>query len=325
MKRRKFITLVGGTMIAWPYSSIAQSLSKVHRIGVLETIAADLNSQNLTAFRQGMRERGYVETRDYTISYRSADGNTERFQALADELVRENVDVIVTRGTPAALAAKAATVKIPIVMSPIGDPMLVVASLAHPGGNITGLTSLTQELAAKRTSIIKEWVPGARRVAALLNMDNPTLLSDWKSVERAASVQGFRPILLDVRRREDIARAFETAHNEHADAMIVSTDTVTQANRDLIVELAAKQRLPTIYPSREFIDAGGLIMYGVNYPDLYRRAAVFVDKILKGANPADLPVEQPTKFEMLINLKAAKALGLTVPPGLLAQADELIE
>lgn len=325
MKRREFIALVGGTMVACPLASIAQSREKVHRIGVLETIAADLNRQNLNAFRFGMSERGYAETRNYIISYRSADGYTERFQMLADELVREDVDLIVTRGTPAALAAKAATLKIPIVMSPIGDPMLVVASLAHPGGNITGLTSLTQELAAKRASILKEWVPEARRLAVLLNMANPTLLSDWTSIERAGDVQGFKAVLLDVRRREDFARALETARTEHVDAMIVSTDTVTQANRDLVAELAAKYRIPTIYPSREFIDAGGLIMYGVDYPDLYRRAAIFVDKILRGANPADLPVERPTKFEMLINLKAAKALGLTVPSGLLAQADEVIE
>ena len=325
MKRREFFTLVGGALVALPHSSNAQSLGKVIRIGVLETIPADLNRPNLNAFDQGMRERGYIETRDYIIEYRSADGRTERFQALADELVLAGVDIFVTRGTPAALAAKAATVKIPIVMSPIGDPMLVVGSLAHPGGNVTGLTSLTQELAAKRLSILKELVPSASRVAALLNMSNPTLLSDWASIKRAGGALGLAAVLLDVRRSEDIVAAFDRALTANADVLIVSTDTVTQVNRALIAELAAKHRLPCIYPSREFIDAGGLIMYGVNYPDLYRRAAIYVDKILKGANPAELPIEQPTKFELVVNHKTAKALGLTVPPLMLAQADEVIE
>jgi putative tryptophan/tyrosine transport system substrate-binding protein len=325
MRRREFIGLVGGAAVTWPFASNAQLPRKVHRIGMLETIAAEPNRKNLNAFGQGMSERGYVEARDYVIEYRSADGHTERFQALADELVRTNVDLIVTRGTPAAQAAKAATAKLPIVMSPIGDPMLVVASLSHPGGNVTGLTSLTQELAAKRASILKELVPGTRRMAALLNMGNQTLLSDWTEVQRAGSVLGFKSVLLDVRRREDLLPALELARAEHADALIVSTDTVTQANRELIAELAAKHLLPAIYPSREFVDAGGLIMYGVDYPDLYRRAAIYVDKILKGAKPADLPVEQPTKFEMVINLRVAKALGITVPPIVLAQADEVIE
>jgi putative tryptophan/tyrosine transport system substrate-binding protein len=325
MRRREFIGLVGGALIAGNRASIAQSPGRVYRIGVLETVDAISNRPNLDAFRQGMTDKGYIENRDYVIDYKSANGHTESFQQLADELVRANVDIIVTRGTPAALAAKAATVTIPIVMSAVGDPTLAVASLAKPGGNVTGLASLTEELVAKRTAILKEMTPSAQRLVALLNMSNPTLLSDWTELQRVGVALGLTTILLDVRRSEDIVAAFERARAIHADGMIVSTDTVTQANRTLIAELAAKDKLPTIYPSREFIDAGGLVMYGVNYPDLYRRAAEYVHRIFNGAQPADLPVEQPTKFELIVNLKAAKALALTVPPTLLALADEVIE
>ena len=324
MRRRTFIEVFCGVAM-WPLATSAQSERKVQRIAMLETIGADSNRPNVSAFHQGMREVGLFEARDYVIVYRSVDGRMDRFAALAAELVKATVDIIVTRGTPAAIAAKNATTTTPIVMSAIGDPFSVVTSISRPAGNITGLTSLTQDLVAKRASLLKQLVPGTRRMAALLNLDNPTLLGDWNALKLAGTVLGFSIILLDVRRVEHLAHAFETARAEQADVMIVSADTVTQAHRDLIAKLAASHRLPAIYHSREFIDAGGLMMYGVSYPDLYRRAAIYVAKILKGANPGDLAIEQPTKFEMVINLKTAKALSLTIPLILEAQADELVE
>jgi putative ABC transport system substrate-binding protein len=235
------------------------------------------------------------------------------------------VDLIVTRGTPAALAAKNATGTIPVVMTGVSDPVGqgVVASLARPGGNVTGLNTLISELFGKRVGLLKELVPGATRVAVLFNMGNPSSPPAWKEVETAARSLGIQPQLFDVRKAEDLGPAFESAIRQRADALVVGQDTLTQANQRLIVELAAKHRLPAIYASMEF--AGGLVIYGVNYPDHYRRAATFADKIFKGAKPADLPIEQPTKFELVINTKTAKALGLTIPPLLLLRADQVIQ
>jgi len=210
-------------------------------------------------------------------------------------------------------------------MAAIGDPLLVVASLARPGGNITGLSSFVTDLMAKRVEILREIFPGSTRIAALLNMSNESEPPQWNEIDKTARAFGVQSYLLDVRKSDELAPAFESASKQHADALVVGIDTLTQINEKLIIELAAKNRLPTIYPSREFVDAGGLITYGVSYPDLYRRAATYADKILKGAKPADLPVEQPTKFELVINLKTAKTLGLTVPPSILARADEVIE
>jgi putative tryptophan/tyrosine transport system substrate-binding protein len=272
-----------------------------------------------------LRELGYVEGKNFVIEYRSADGRDERFPDLATELVQLKVDLILTRGTPAALAAKNATQAIPVVMTGTGDPVgqRLVASLARPGGNVTGLSALATEIYAKRVELLRELVPGAARIVALFTMSNPATPSQWKEVERAARALGIEPQVLDVRKREDLGPAFDAAIRQHADAIVVGLDTLTQTNQQLIVDLAAKHRLPAIYGSMEF--AGGLAIYGVNYPDHYRRAANFVDRILKGARPADLPVEQPTKFELVINLKTAKALGLTIPPSLLAQADQIIQ
>jgi putative ABC transport system substrate-binding protein len=324
MNRREAIFLLAGAVVA-PLPLSAQSSSRVWRIGVLETTPMDLNVPNINAFRQSLQDLGYVEGQNLIVAYRSAEGRGERFTELAADLLRLNVDVIVTRGTPAVLAAKKATTTIPIVMAAVGEPLMVVASLARPGGNITGLSGYSTDLEAKRAQLIKELVPGAVRIAGLYNMGNPVVPPQWNQLQTAAQKLGIEPQLLDVRKPEDIAPAFNAASGQHADALMVGVDALTQENRTLIAKLAADHRLPAIYVSKEYVDAGGLVAYGPSYPDLYRRAAIYVDKIFRGTSPSDLPVEQPTKFELIINLKAAKALGLTIPPTLLATADEVIE
>jgi ABC-type uncharacterized transport system substrate-binding protein len=324
MDRREFLGALAGGLLAAPAAE-AQPTGKVYHIGMLERTPAATNAANLDGFRQGLRELGYVEGKNLVIEYRSADGRDDRYLTLATELVRLKPDLILTRGTPAALAAKNTTVTIPVVILGVGDPVGqgVVASLAHPGGNITGLSAVVTELYAKRVQLLRDLVPRAARIAALFNMSNPALPSQWKEVEIAARSLGLQSHLLDVRKSEDLAPAFDAANKHRADVLMVGLETLTLTNQQLIVDLAARHRLPAMYASTEF--AGGLVIYGVNYPDHYRRAASFVDKIFKGAKPADLPVEQPTKFELVINLKTAKALGLTVPASVLGRADEVIE
>jgi putative ABC transport system substrate-binding protein len=298
---------------------------KLHRIGMLERTPPAINAANVEGFRQGLRELGYVEDKTFAIEYRSADGHDDRFPALAAELVQLKLDLILTRGTPAALAAKQATGTIPVVITGVGDPVGqgVVASLARPGTNITGLSAAVTDIYPKRVQLLRELVPKATRIGVLFNMSNPALPPQWKEVEAAARSLGIQPQLLDVRKREDLEPAFEAAIRQRADAMVVGIETLTQANQRLIVDLAARRRLPAIYASAEF--SGGLISYGVNYPEMYRHAAKFADKIFKGARPADLPVEEPTTFELVINLSTARALGLAVPPALLLRANTLIE
>jgi putative ABC transport system substrate-binding protein len=305
----------------------AQQAAKVHRIGVLEPTPMELNTANLDAFRQGLRELGYIEGQNVVIDYRSFDGRPERLPDLAAELLRSKVDLIVTRGTPAVIAAKNATRTTPIVMAASGDPVGtgVVVGLARPGANVTGLASLTTEVSGKRVQLLKEAIPGIRRIAALLNGGNPAGETEWRAIDLAARSLGLEAQLLDVRKGEDLGHAFDAAIKQGAGAVLVGIDGLMQNNVGLIVTLSAKHRLPAIYPLREFVDAGGLIAYGVSYPDLYRRAAKYVDKILKGAKPGDLPVEQPTKFELVISRRTATALGLTIPPSLLVQADQIIE
>ena len=327
IKRRKFFTLFGGAVLAWPLAVRAQPMAKVWHVGMLETTAATLNATNLDAFKQALRQLGYIEGQNLIVEYRSGDGHIERFPQLAAELVGLNVDIIITRGTPAALAAKKATATIPIVMAAIGEPVEtgMVASLARPGGNVTGLSAFVTELTAKRIEIMREVIPQLSRMALIDNMANRSVPAQWDETKRAAFALGIQPQLYDVRKAEDIERAFSSAIAQRVNALSVGNDSVVIANRIQVVQLAAKYRLPAIYATRDFVDAGGLLSYAAHYPDLYRRAAAYVDKIFKGAKPADLPVEQPTKFEIVVNLKAASALGLTVPSTLLARADEVIE
>ncbi len=324
MKRREFITLLGGAT-AWPLVSHAQQVGKVYRIGVLETISAAQNAANLDALRNGLRKLGYVEGQNLVIEYRSAEGHAERFPDMASELTRLKVDLIVTRGTPAVQAAKNAAGAIPVVMAAMGAPFLVVASLSHPGGNVTGMTTFSAELIGKRIELLKELVPNLSRLALLHNIGNPMGSPEWEEMKTAAGSLALQTELLDVRSEEDLRSSFEVAVQHHIDALLIGADGLTQAYQQTIIDLAARNRLPASYPSRDFVENGGLMAYAVNYPDLYFRAASFVDKILRGMRPAELPVEQPTKFELAINLKTAKALGLEVSPTLLARADEVIE
>jgi putative tryptophan/tyrosine transport system substrate-binding protein len=326
LKRRELVSLLGGA-VAWPAIALAERREKIWRVGIMDSVPRALNTANLDAFHNGLRSLGYIEGQNLRIDYRSAEGEIERFRAIAAELVHEKVDVIVTRGTPAVVAAKQATAAIPVVMAASGEPLTsgVVAGLARPGGNVTGLSAFTNELIPKRIELLTEMVPGTTRIAFLQNMANPVAQSQWRELRIAAQSVGIEAVLIDVRKSADLTGAFEAAQAQRIDALIMGNDTVTQANRRQVVELAARHRLPASYASREFVDAGGLMVYAVNYADLYRRAAIYVDKIFKGAKPTDLPVEQPTKFDFIINLKTSKALGLTVPDKLLALANEVIE
>jgi putative tryptophan/tyrosine transport system substrate-binding protein len=329
ISRRRFLT--GFVIALSPLGSTASAqeykAGKVYRIGVLERTSLTLNAANFDAFREGLRELGYVEGKNLIIEYRSVEGRSERFLDLATELVGLKVDLIVTRGTPAALAAKKATGAIPVVMAASGDPVGggIVTSLARPGGNVTGLSAVVADVMGKRLELLREAIPAGSQLAALLNMSNPAVAPEWEELEATAQRHRMKLQLLDVRTRGDLERAFEASVQQHIQALVVGIDDLTLMHRRIIVDLAAKHRLPAIYASKEFVDAGGLMTYGVNYPHLYRRAATYVDKILRGTKPADLPVEQPTKFELVINLKTAKALGLTIPQSVLLRADQIIE
>jgi putative ABC transport system substrate-binding protein len=326
MNRRQFIVVLasgfGGPLVAH-----AQQAGETYRIGILEVVPIASNAANLASFRNGLREFNYVEDRDFTIEYRSADGRAERFPGLASELVRLKVDVIVTRGTPAALAAKHATGTIPIVMASSGDPVAtgIVASLAHPAGNVTGLSSLATDVQGKQLEVLREMAARIVRVACLFNMRNPVLQAQWKETESTARSMGLRAEVRDVQTARDLGPAIDAAARQGVDAVIIGIDALTQAHRPEIVRALARRRLPAISREREFVDAGGLMSYGIHYADLYRRAAAYVHKILKGTRPADLPVEQPTRLELVINLKTARALSLTIPQSLLLRADEVVQ
>ncbi|HVN34165.1 MAG TPA: ABC transporter substrate-binding protein [Casimicrobiaceae bacterium] len=302
----------------------AQQAAKVYRIGILEAIPSERNAANLDALRKGLRELGYVEGRNLIIEYRSSDGRAERFPQLASELVRLNVDLIFARGTPAVTATKNATGTIPVIMATMGNPSALVSSFARPGGNVTGVTTFSTELTAKRIELLRELVPNLARIAFLQNMGNPAAPPEWEETKRAARALRLQPELIDVRSEHELGLAFERAARQRIDGLVVGADGLTQLHQHTIVALAARHRLPAVYPSREFVEAGGLIAYAVNYPDLYLRVANYADKIFKGANPADIPVEQPARFLLVINLKAANALGLTIPQSLLVRTDDVI-
>jgi putative ABC transport system substrate-binding protein len=280
----------------------------------------------VTAFVQRLRELGWIEGRTVAIEYRWAEGRYENLAEIAAEFVRLKVDVIVTYATPPVVAAKQATADIPIVSAVMGDPVGtgLVASLARPGGNVTGLSVLTPDLAGKRLELLREVVPGLRRLAFLGNVGNPITALEMGEVQTAARTLGLHLVTLEIRRPEDIVPAFETLKSD-AQALYVAGDPLVLANRVRINTLALVARLPAFYNERAYVEAGGLMSYGVNWPDLFRRTAELVDKILRGAKPGDIPVEQPTKFDFVVNLTTAKALGLEVPPTLLARADEVIE
>jgi len=282
---------------------------------------------NLEAFRKGLRDLGWIEGRDFAIETRFADGKPERLPELAEQLVRKRVDVLLVGSTPGALAAKKATSTIPIVMVTTGDPVGggLVASLARPGGNLTGVTALGEVLTVKRLELLKEAVPRVTRVAVLTNPASPYTVSFLRERESAARALGVQLQVLQAQDPTKLEQAFAAMAGERAGALMVLTDVMFINHRRRIVELAAKSRLPAVYPEREFVGAGGLMFYGASLVDMYNRAAVYVDKILKGTKPADLPVEQPTKLELVINLKTARALGLAIPPSVLARADHVME
>ena len=325
MDRRTFLLTSLAGALAVPLAAEAQRTAKVYRIGVLDPTPAALSGANLDALRQGLRELQYAEGQDFVIEYRSAEGRADRFAGLAEEMVRSKVDLIVTRGTPAVTAAKNATRTIPIVMAASGDPLgtAVVSGLARPGGNVTGLSALTAEISGKRLQFLKEAIPGVRRVAAVLDKGAPA--TQGQATEQAARLLGLQARIFYIEKAQDLAPTFAAVVAQSADAVLVGLGAVIQSNVVYVVELAARHRLPSAFGSREFVIGGGLLAYGVSYPDSYRRAASYIDKIFKGAKPAELPIEQPTKFELVINLKTAKALGLTIPPSLLARADQVIE
>ena len=305
----------------------AQAPGKIVRIGRLSPLSAETDSPNLEAFRKGLRELGWVEGKTFTIESRFADGKSERLPELAAELVRQRVDLILTGSNPGALAAKKATATIPIVMVTTGDPVGagLVASLARPGGNVTGVTALGQMLNAKRLELIKEAVPGVTRVAVLTNPRSTYTAPFLQERESMVRRLGLQLPVLEAADPGSFEKAFAALATDRAGALLVQTDAMFITYRRRIVELAAKSRVPAVYGDREFVDAGGLMFYGASLAHLYHDAASYTDRILKGARPADLPVEQPTKLELVINLKAAKALGLTIPPSVIGRADHLVE
>ena len=327
MKKKLTILTLGAMLLALSFSTEAQQPTKIPRIGYLATAPASAITARVKAFRQGLRELGYVEGKNIVIEQRYTEDKLDRLPALAAELVSLKVDIIVTGGPSPTRAAKEATTTIPIVMTQVGDPVAngFVASLARPGGNITGLSTLSPELGGKRLELLKETFPKPSRVAVLGTSTNPETAQSLEEVDLAARALKVKLQYLDILDPKDIGTAFQAAGKGRADAVLLLNSSLFSSYRTRIAELAAKSRLPGIYNQTNFVEAGGLMSYGVNRNDLDRRAAIYVDKILKGAKPADLPVEQPIKFELIINLKAAKQIGVTIPPNVLVRADKVIK
>jgi putative ABC transport system substrate-binding protein len=305
----------------------AQNKPTLKKIGMLETLPIGANNANLVEFHRGMQELGHEEGKTYLILYRSAEGRGERFPALAADLAKQGVDVFLTRGTPATLAARDVEAGIPIVASAVADPVeaKLVASLEKPGGNVTGLTSSVNELGAKRMELLKALAPGIKRIGALTNPDNPASLASWKVIEAAAPGLDLKAEAIVVRKPEELEAGLDDAVKNGVDALIVGLETLAQAYQNFILEFALRQQVPAAFAARTFVDAGGLLSYGVSYPSMYYRAATYVDKVLKGAKPAELPMEGAAKFELVINRKTARALKLTIPPDLFLRSDEVID
>jgi ABC-type uncharacterized transport system substrate-binding protein len=326
MNRRAFMALIGGTAAAWPLAARAQQPAKLPTIGYLGSGTPSADSQNLAAFVQRLRELGWVDGRNVAIEVRWAEGRVERYAEIAAEFVRVKVDVILTHNTPPVLAAKQATSVIPIVFASAGDPVgtRLVASLARPGGNVTGLSSQAADVGAKRLELLREVVPGLRRLAIMGNAGNPLTVLEMGEVQAAARTLGFEVATLDIRRADDITPAFDTLKGR-ADALYLCGDPLMSTHRIRINTLALGARLPTTSVFRQYVEAAGLMSYGPNFPDMFRRAGDYVDKILRGTKPGDIPVEQAAKFDLVINLTTAKVLGLAIPESFLLRADEVIE
>ena len=327
LRRKLLIAAAAGPALAWAGAVRAQAPAKVPRIGLLSPFSPSDTALWHQAFRLGLRDLGWVEGKNIGIEYRYAEGRSDRLPELAADLVRLKVDVIVASVLPDAVAAQKATRAIPIVMASVSDPVAVglVESLAHPGGNVTGLSQIASDLAGKRLELLKEMVPKLSRVAVLWNPQNPASTISWKEIQLPARQLGVQLDSLEVRSPDDFDKVFEAATRARAGALFIIADPVIVTNLKRIAGLAAKRRLPSIFQFSEFADSGGLVSYGPDRADLYRRAATFVNKILKGAKPGDLPVEQPTKFELVVNLKTARAIRITIPQSVLFRADRAIE
>ena len=330
MRRREFITLLSGVAVAWPLAARAQQPKKIPRLCFLTFDPGTLQSRSprFDAFFEGLRDLGYVDGRTINIDYLSANEHGERFPALAAECLRLKADIIAVSTTPAAQAAKNVTRTVPIVMIALGDPVGtgLVENLARPGGNITGMSMMVPELATKRLELLKQIVPGISRVLVLSYLADPIAPLQVKALKEAAPLLGVTLQIHDIRTADDLPAAFDTAAREQAEGLLTTAESIFVANRVQVSELAARHKLPAIYPySIQVTEGGGLMAYDIGTSDLFRRAALYVDRILKGAKPSDLPVQQPIKYDLVINLKAAKALGLTVPPQLLISADKVIE
>jgi putative ABC transport system substrate-binding protein len=325
MRRRNFISLVGGAAV-WPLAARAQQRARVPTIGFLGASTPSTANEWVAAFVQRLRELGWIEGRTIAIEYRWAEGRSDRFVGIATEFVRLKTDLIVTYSTPAAVAAKQTASDMPMVFTLVGDPVGsgLVDSLARPRGYVTGLSNQSADLVTKRLELLREIVPGLRRLAIVANTGSPNAVLEIGEAQAAGRSLGLEVTRFEILRAEDIAQAFE-ALKGHVEALYVTPDPLVNSNRIRINTLALSERLPTMHGFREFVTAGGLMSYGPNFPDLFRRAADYVDKILRGTKPADIPVEQPIKFDLVINLITARALGLEVPPMLLARADEVIE
>jgi putative ABC transport system substrate-binding protein len=326
MSRRQFLRLLGGAAAAWPLAARAQQTGKLPTIGFFSAGSAAALGHWVAALVQRLRELGWSEGGTVAIEYRWADGHEERLAEIAAEFVRRKVDIIVTHSAAPVVAAKQATSTIPIVFAVAADPLGtgLITSLARPGSNVTGLSFQATDLAAKRLELLREVVPGLRRLAILANVSNPGVILEMNEVQAAARTLGLAVTTLEIRRSEDIPPAFDRL-GDRAEFLYVCADPLLTTNRIHINILAAGAHLPTIYPTREYVEAGGLISYGPNIPDMFRRAGDYVDKILRGTKPGDIPVEQPTKYDLVVNLIAARAVGLSVPPTLLTRADQVIE